>query len=50
MLAKFVPIKKIERTNVVVVYLQQQIGFVPKYDPYAINVEEIAIVVDDLNI
>ena len=39
MLAELTLIKKVEKTNIVVVYLQQQIGFVPKYDSYAMNID-----------
>ena len=39
MLTELALIKKVERTGTVVVYLQQQIEFVPKYNLYIMNID-----------
>ena len=38
MLTELALIKKVKRTGTVVVYLQQQIEFVPKYNLYTMNI------------
>lgn len=39
-MAEPTPIKRVERINVIVVHLQQQAEFVPRYNSYTINVNQ----------